>query len=130
MFKTKSGQRIPAVTEDQMREVDRIAMEDFGLGVLQMMENAGRNLALNAVDMLGTHAGEVAVMAGSVAMEVVGSVALVTSIIGDSKFTFYWIENRMRSVDLPWHNFVFLIRLVLKSKNPMMRSDSLKMLRL
>ena len=65
MFKTKSGQRIPAVTEDQMREVDRIAMDDFGLGVLQMMENAGRNLALNAVDMLGTHAGEVAVMAGS-----------------------------------------------------------------
>ncbi len=28
-----------------MREVDRIAVEDFGLGILQMMENAGRNLA-------------------------------------------------------------------------------------
>lgn len=65
MFKTKSGQRIPAVTEDQMREVDRIAMEDFGLGVLQMMENAGRNLALNVMDMLGSHTGEVTMLAGS-----------------------------------------------------------------
>jgi NAD(P)H-hydrate epimerase len=65
MFKTKSGQIIPAVTEDQMREVDRIAMEDFGLGVLQMMENAGRNLALNVMDMLGSHAGEVMILAGS-----------------------------------------------------------------
>jgi NAD(P)H-hydrate epimerase len=36
---------IPSVTESQMREVDRIAVEDFGLGILQMMENAGRNLA-------------------------------------------------------------------------------------
>jgi NAD(P)H-hydrate epimerase len=65
MFKTKSGQRIPAVTEDQMREVDRIAMEDFGLGVIQMMENAGRSLALNVMDMLGSHAGEVTILAGS-----------------------------------------------------------------
>ena len=65
MFKTKSGQIVPAVTEDQMREVDRIAMEDFGLGVLQMMENAGRNLALNAMDMLGSHTGKVTILAGS-----------------------------------------------------------------
>jgi NAD(P)H-hydrate epimerase len=65
MFKTKSGQRIPALTEDQMREVDRIAMQDFGLGVLQMMENAGRSLALHAMDMLGAHAGEVTILAGT-----------------------------------------------------------------
>ena len=36
-----------------MREVDRIAVDEFGLGILQMMENAGRNLALNAIEMLG-----------------------------------------------------------------------------
>jgi len=28
-----------------MRDVDRVAVEEFGLGLLQMMENAGRNLA-------------------------------------------------------------------------------------
>lgn len=52
-FRTSSGLLVPAVTADQMREVDHIAVEDFDLGILQMMENAGRNLALNVVDMLG-----------------------------------------------------------------------------
>lgn len=56
---------VPAVTAIQMREVDRIAVEDFGLGILQMMENAGRNLALHAIDMLGGMAGKVVVLAGS-----------------------------------------------------------------
>jgi NAD(P)H-hydrate epimerase len=55
---------VPAVTADQMREVDRIAMEEFGLGVLQMMENAGRNLTQNVLDMLDGRGGEVTVLAG------------------------------------------------------------------
>jgi NAD(P)H-hydrate epimerase len=53
------------VTAEQMREVDRIAVEDFGLGILQMMENAGRNLAANVMDMLGRVGGEIAVLAGA-----------------------------------------------------------------
>jgi NAD(P)H-hydrate epimerase len=65
MFMTKDSQRVPAVTEDQMREVDRIATEDFGLGVLQMMENAGRSLALNVMDMLDFRVGQVTILAGS-----------------------------------------------------------------
>jgi len=40
-------------------------MEEFGLGILQMMENAGRNLAENVMDMLGGTSGEVTVLAGS-----------------------------------------------------------------
>ena len=65
MFRTKSGQRIPVVNEDQMREVDRIAVEEFGLSVLQMMENAGRSLALNVIEMLGSSSGDVAILAGA-----------------------------------------------------------------
>ncbi|MGD2146619.1 MAG: NAD(P)H-hydrate epimerase [Anaerolineae bacterium] len=53
-FATRDGLAVPSVTAAQMREVDRIAVEDFGLGVLQMMENAGRNLAQNAMAMLAT----------------------------------------------------------------------------
>ena len=64
-FRTADGIPVPAVTAEQMREVDRIAVEDFGLGILQMMENAGRNLAQNVMDMLDGDNGEVAVMAGS-----------------------------------------------------------------
>jgi NAD(P)H-hydrate epimerase len=63
-FRTEGGIAVPAVTADQMREVDRIAVEDFGLGILQMMENAGRNLAQNAMEMLGGESGPVTILAG------------------------------------------------------------------
>ncbi len=65
LFRTEDGIVVPAVTADQMREVDRIAVEEFGLGILQMMENAGRNLTLNVMDMLDGDRGEVAILAGS-----------------------------------------------------------------
>ncbi len=37
--------RVPALTAAQMREVDRIMVEDLHVELMQMMENAGRNLA-------------------------------------------------------------------------------------
>ena len=61
VFRTEEGIVVPAVTADQMREVDRIAMEEFGLGILQMMENAGRNLAENVLDMHDGAGGEITV---------------------------------------------------------------------
>ncbi|MHB8588409.1 MAG: NAD(P)H-hydrate epimerase [Candidatus Dormibacteraceae bacterium] len=36
---------VPAVTAAQMREIDRRMTEDFGISLLQMMENAGRAFA-------------------------------------------------------------------------------------
>lgn len=36
---------LPAVTVAQMREVDRIMVDELGIGLVQMMENAGRSLA-------------------------------------------------------------------------------------
>jgi NAD(P)H-hydrate epimerase len=48
-----------------MREVDRVAVEEFGLRILQMMENAGRNLAQNVQDLLDGARGEVAILAGA-----------------------------------------------------------------
>jgi NAD(P)H-hydrate epimerase len=64
-FRTEDGVIVPAITAAQMQEVDRIAVEEFGLGILQMMENAGRNLAQNVQDMLDGTRGEVAILAGS-----------------------------------------------------------------
>lgn len=52
-FKTDTGLKVVAITTDQMREVDRIAMEETGPNLFQMMENAGRNLALQAIEVLG-----------------------------------------------------------------------------
>ena len=52
-FDTDTGIEVPAITTDQMREVDRIAIEETGPNLFQMMENAGRNLALSAIEFLG-----------------------------------------------------------------------------
>ena len=41
----KHNRDIPFLTADQMREVDRAMVQDFGILLVQMMENAGRGLA-------------------------------------------------------------------------------------
>jgi NAD(P)H-hydrate epimerase len=43
---------IPMLTTEQMIEVDRLMIEDFGIELIQMMENAGRNLAELASQIL------------------------------------------------------------------------------
>ncbi|MEL7084993.1 MAG: NAD(P)H-hydrate epimerase [Cyanobacteria bacterium J06597_1] len=67
MFFTETGLNVPAVTTEQMIEVDRVAMEDTGPNLFQMMENAGRNLALQAIASLGDRwqQSTVVVLAGS-----------------------------------------------------------------
>lgn len=66
-FVTDEGVVVPAVTADQMREIDRIAIEETGPNLFQMMENAGRNLALTALRMVGSRWSEekVVVLAGT-----------------------------------------------------------------
>jgi NAD(P)H-hydrate epimerase len=41
------------ISIDQMREVDRLMVQDYGIALLQMMENAGRSLAAVARSQLG-----------------------------------------------------------------------------
>ncbi len=66
-FFTDTGIEVPAVTTDQMREVDRIAIEETGPNLFQMMENAGRNLSLLAMETLGQDwaQAKIVVLAGS-----------------------------------------------------------------
>jgi NAD(P)H-hydrate epimerase len=65
LFRTEQGLPVPALTEEQMREVDRLAVQTYNLGILQMMENAGRNLAMHVLEMRQEIGGEVAILAGS-----------------------------------------------------------------
>ena len=59
--RTSGGQPFPAVdpgtvpwlSVDQMRDVDRIMVEELGVSLVRMMENAGRSLAAVARDLLG-----------------------------------------------------------------------------
>jgi len=53
VFKTDQGRIVPAVSRAQMREIDRISLEEKGPNLFQMMENAGRNLARLALEKLG-----------------------------------------------------------------------------
>jgi len=48
-----NGVEVPAVDAAQMREVDRIATEETGPNLFQMMEDAGRSLARLVIDVLG-----------------------------------------------------------------------------
>lgn len=56
---------VPAVTAEEMRQIDEIAVGQFGLGILQMMENAGRALAKQAMDMFASATDAVVVLAGA-----------------------------------------------------------------
>ena len=54
---------IPALTMEQMREVDRIMIEEMRIDLVQMMENAGHNLADLAITQFD--ASSVVVVAGT-----------------------------------------------------------------
>jgi NAD(P)H-hydrate epimerase len=58
---------LPALTTEQMVEVDRLMMHEYGIALMQMMENAGRNLAELTRRQLGgsVRDRQVAVLAGT-----------------------------------------------------------------
>ena len=63
MFPDVEAESIGWLTEAQMIEVDRVMIEDLHIELIQMMENAGRNLAQFVIE-LGSPS-SVAVLAGS-----------------------------------------------------------------
>ena len=52
-FPTIELDAVPAVTGEQMREVDRLMIEEIGIDLARMMENAGANLATLAINTFG-----------------------------------------------------------------------------
>ena len=63
LFRTAMGVHVPDVGADRMRDLDRVAVDAFGIDLLQMMENAGRALAATVRGMLHGGGG-VTVLAG------------------------------------------------------------------
>ncbi len=59
---TLRNEPVPALTAEQMREIDRVMVEDLHIMLVQMMENAGRSLA--EVAMRRFHPETVTVLAG------------------------------------------------------------------
>ena len=54
---------VPAITTEQMIEVDRVMVEDLDIDLVRMMENAGRSLAVLAMTLFEPRT--VQVLAGS-----------------------------------------------------------------
>ncbi|MFV2001087.1 MAG: NAD(P)H-hydrate epimerase [Acidimicrobiia bacterium] len=57
MFSTVAPAGVPTLTKDQMIEVDRIMVEDLGIDLVRMMENAGRALARLVQARVGARTG-------------------------------------------------------------------------
>lgn len=65
-FATADGDPVTAVTAAEMRQVDRVAVEEVGLSLTRMMEHAGRALALEVLALLAEREGTAAtVLAGA-----------------------------------------------------------------
>jgi NAD(P)H-hydrate epimerase len=62
LFSTHDGVSVPAVTAAEMRELDRIAIEETGPSLLQMMEHAGRSLAEVVLRMLESKSSSASVL--------------------------------------------------------------------
>ncbi len=62
-YPTVEADMVAWITESEMIEVDRVMIEDLGIELIQMMENAGRSLARLVLDRY--YPGRVAVVAGS-----------------------------------------------------------------
>jgi NAD(P)H-hydrate epimerase len=67
MFPTVPLTSIPTLSTSQMVEVDRVMIDDLGITLIQMMENAGRNLARLTMERYINNGGAdgVVVLAGS-----------------------------------------------------------------
>ncbi len=66
LFPMVDGAEVPWVSVEQMREVDRIMVEELEISLVRMMENAGRSLAQVARELLGGDAAghSIVVLAG------------------------------------------------------------------
>jgi len=67
-FETDTGLKVPTVSTDTMRMVDAIMVDTYHIELLQMMENAGRNLADFAVKWFAQKANAqltIAILVGS-----------------------------------------------------------------
>lgn len=52
-FPQRKAAEVPTVSAIEMREIQRVAQEEYAVDILQIMENAGRAIALLALGMLG-----------------------------------------------------------------------------
>jgi NAD(P)H-hydrate epimerase len=100
---------IPSITAEMMREVDRLAVEGFGLILLQMMENAGARLAELAIRRF--QPASVAVLCGRGGNGGGGLVAARHLANRGVRVAVTLGEDRSRLGDVPRHQLAILERM-------------------
>ncbi|HDH03838.1 MAG TPA: NAD(P)H-hydrate epimerase, partial [Actinobacteria bacterium] len=100
---------IPLISADQMREVDRIMIEEVGIELIQMMENAGRNLADLAIRRFAP--GSVVVLAGNGGNGGGGLVAARHLANRGVRVTVILVATSAKLTRVPGHQFGILQRM-------------------
>ena len=112
---------VPYVTSDQMREVDRLMIEEYGILLMQMMENAGRHLAYLARRRFldGDPVGKtVLVLSGTGGNGGGGLVSARRLHSWGAQVTVYLPRPASELADVPRHHFAILERLGVEAKVP------------
>lgn len=97
---------IPIVDTEQMIEIDRLMTDCYGITLIQMMENAGRDLALLAKQMLGGEIlnRKICVIAGNGNNGGVAWPPHVILVTGEQKLQFWWLLRLQPLNQLPQLN--------------------------
>lgn len=111
---------IPAITVDQMREVDRIMVEDLHIELIQMMENAGRCLAQHVRSELGgdVRRRRIAVLAGSGGNGGGGLAAARRLAIWGAEVTVLLGQEADAVHGVPGHQLAIIQRIGVPTKSP------------
>ena len=111
---------VPTITVDQMREVDRLMVEDLRIELIQMMENAGRCLAQHVRSELGgdVHRRRVAVLAGRGGNGGGGLAAARRLAIWGADVTVLLGQEAEAVQGVPRHQLAILQRIGVPLKNP------------
>ncbi len=110
--------QVPSITTQQMAEVDRLMIEEFGIQLIQMMENAGRNLAELSRRLLGgdVRAKRIAVLCGAGNNGGGGMVAARHLHNWDADIALKVLPGREKLKDVPAHQFQILEKMGILDK--------------
>lgn len=108
---------LPSLTAGEMRELDRIMVEGFGIGLLQMMEHAGRNLTEVARTLLGGEllGRKIVVLVGPGNNGGGGLVAARHLANGGAKVVVVLTEDPAHLREIPAHQYATLSRMGIRS---------------
>ncbi len=108
----KYGKSLPAITTEQMIEVDRLMIEEYRIELIQMMENAGRCLAIVARErfLQPQSAAHVLVLAGT-GGNGGGAMVCARRLSSWGHHVVVWVSSRSKMTAIPAHQLDILERM-------------------